>query len=156
VVLEGLIRAEGVEEADLRGRLDDGMLAHILFGRDAGVIGMLLAIPLLDRCGGGVLEDRDGVAGLQVSSENSLAYDEGLVMRAIVVGNVDLVKASAQPGELKRRAPDLEPPVLAAYPEARVASGDEELRPRGLHALRSTAYEHEDEERYEARHAPQI
>src|SRR5687768_15893912 len=132
------------------------MLAHLLLGRDARVVGMLLAIPPLDRGGGGVFEDRDRVARLEVTPEYPLPDDQRFIVRTVVVGNVDLVKAAAETCQLQRGGAYLHPPVLASHPEARVARGDEELRPRGGHALRSTGHEREDEERHEARHAPPI
>src|SRR5687768_8741942 len=117
---------------------------------------MPLAIPALDRGRGRILEDRHRIARLQVASKHALPHDQRLVVGAVVIGDVDLVEPAAQARELKRGGSYFYSPVLASHPEARVAGGDEELRPRRGHALRSTSHEREDEERDEAGHAPPI
>ena len=136
--------------------LDDRMLTDIFLGGHARVVGVLVAVPPFDRRRRSCPRRRDRVSGEEVAPKDTLADDERLVMRPVVVGNVDFVKAAAQPRELEGRAADLETPVEASHPEARVAGRNEKLRLRGGHALRPAGHEHEDEERQKARHAPQI
>ena len=147
VVLERLVRPERVEQLDLCRDLDDRMLADIFLGCHARVGGMLVAIPPFDGGGGRVLEDRDRIAGEEVAAEDALADDERLVMRSVVIGDVNLVKAPLESRELERRAADLQPSVLASHPEARVACRNEELGLRRGDALRPAGHEPEDEER---------
>src|ERR1700674_183894 len=74
-----------------------------------------------------VLENGQRVASLYVTPKNALPGEDSVVVRPVVVRDVQLVKTPAVVRQEQRCTPHTNAVRSAVYPECGVASGDEEF-----------------------------
>jgi hypothetical protein len=100
-------REEGtVHLGEVDGRRDppERIVARLLVRLQADVLRVQTRISRGETRHDGVLVDEERVSGDQVAPEDALTDEHRVLVRPVVVGDVQLVEASIDPGELERRA----------------------------------------------------
>jgi hypothetical protein len=75
----------------------------------------------------GVLEDKGRIALLEVSPVQPQPYEQGISIRAVVVGQKNFIELAVELGEREGRAPGTKLWAGRAYPKRGVLRGNEEL-----------------------------
>ncbi len=152
--------AEHVEQLGFGRRRGRRVVRGVLVGAERLLVGVRRAVRVRDRGDRRILEQQRRVPANEVASEDALADDHRVVVRAIVVGDVHLVKPAVEAGQQQPRPPHMDGPVVAAHPERRVAGIDQEtaVRRGGRLLARAARGQHAGNEYRQAqftKHRPQ-
>ena len=150
-----LIRQERpveVEDVDLSGRRGARVRLALVVRAERTLVGMGPCVGAGDARHGRVGEDERAVAGDQVAAVQALADQQGVVVRPIVVGDVDLVEPSAVPGEDERHAAHARLAARRRHPERGIGAAEEKLSARRRLGGSPRLGEPEQAARSESRH----
>ena len=134
----GEIRPVHVDERDLGGRLRVRLLRAFVVGPERQLVRVRGRIAAGERGHDRVVEHRQRVTIDEVAPVDALRREDGVVVRLVVVGRVDLVETAPIAGEEHRRRPDAHARRVARDPIGGVPGADEELgrRPRAARDAR--------------------
>ena len=127
-MLVGEHRSEHIQQLDVTGRDRMRVVAPILIVAQSPLVRMLGRVLTRDIGDSLVLEDLDGITRHQVAAIDPLANEQRVVVRPIVISNVELVESALHVREGERRPPDPKAPVHRADPEGRIPGGHQEVR----------------------------
>ena len=119
-------------EVDRRGDPPEWIVARLLVRLHADVLRMQPRVALGQARHDGVLVDEQRVPGDQIAPVDALTDEHRVLVRPVVVGDIQLVEASIDPGELERRAAKLQRAPGARHPIRGVARREHEIDGRGL------------------------
>ena len=105
------------ENLELRRRLGGWIRRALLIGLEFPVGRVRAGVLARDARHHGVLEHQGGVAIHQIAAVDALAQEECLAVRAIVVGEKDLIEAPAEGGEGEGRSAKPHARATAAHPK---------------------------------------
>ncbi|MGA1309653.1 MAG: hypothetical protein ACO31W_06585 [Gemmatimonadaceae bacterium] len=119
-----------IEDPDVRGPHDARIRGPLLLDGERALLGMRAAIRLGERRHHGIGQQEGGVPRDEIADIERLAEEGRVVVGAIVVGDVELVKAPVELREEHRGATDTDPLGLGADPEDGIRGDDDELGAR--------------------------